>query len=73
MCVGTNPSATVFDLAAKVPNHSVHKKKLKTVHENGEKFQYKEDLLAVATYYTKVFFDLVGELHKTFLKSTFFK
>lgn len=73
MCVGTSPSATVFDLAGKVPNHIVHKKKLRAVNENGEKLQYNEDLLAVATYYTKVFFDFVGGLYKAFLKSTYFK
>ncbi|XP_018571263.1 transmembrane protein 205 [Anoplophora glabripennis] len=73
MCVGRSPSATVCDVTGKVSNHSVHKKQPKIVNENGDKLQYKEDLLAVATYYTKVCFDIVGELHKAFLKSTFFK
>ncbi|KAJ8923483.1 hypothetical protein NQ315_010061 [Exocentrus adspersus] len=73
MCVSKNPSAAFFEIAGKIPSHSVHKKHLKLDREIGEKLRYKEDILAVSTYYTKVIFDIIGNLQKAFLRSTFYK
>lgn len=73
MCVGRSPSAATVEITSKVSNFNFHKRKPMGFDKDVEKVKFYVDKLAVATYYTKVFFDFVGDLHRTFLNSTFCK
>ncbi|KAJ8983441.1 hypothetical protein NQ317_013203 [Molorchus minor] len=66
MCVGKTANAMVSELIEKPA--SVDHQKFK--YEDGAKLQYKEDILAVSTYYTKVVFNSIEDVYKKFLDST---
>lgn len=71
MCVSKVIQSEILNekLIERTKNTSYNNK----MDESSDNIKYKEDLLAIFTYYTKIVLFFIGDTHKRFLHSTSYK